>query len=126
MLRVIRVQVREEAAIGRHDFDLVAGLQRIEREVREAPATHPLDADAQLAVAVVVRHAHADRIRAARLFAVDVRLQRDELPLREAERVAQVFGDVERNGDGIGGLGPNLADTQGMELRSRHDSGSSQ
>ncbi|SAL03893.1 hypothetical protein AWB77_06894 [Caballeronia fortuita] len=121
VLRMIRVQMREEAAIGRHHVDLVAGLQSIEREVREAPATHALDADAQFAVAIVVGHAHADRIRAARLLAVDMRLERHELSLREAKRIAQRGRHVERNGDRIGGFGSHIADAQRMELRSRHD-----
>ncbi|SAK98333.1 hypothetical protein AWB75_07189 [Caballeronia catudaia] len=121
MLRVVRVQVREEASIGRHHVDLMAGLQGIEREVREAPAAHALDADAQFAVAIVVGHAHADRIRAARFLAVQMRLERHELALRETKRVAQGGRHVERNGDGVGGFGTNVADTQRMELRSRHD-----
>ncbi len=120
LLAVVGVQVREEAAIRCHHVDHVAGLQRIEREVREAAAAHALDADAQFAVTVVVRRADADRIRAARLLAVDVGLQRDELALREAVRVAQFGRHVERDGHGVGGLGPHVADTQRVKLRGRH------
>ncbi|SAL72783.1 hypothetical protein AWB70_07574 [Caballeronia cordobensis] len=121
MLRVIRVQMREETSVGRHHVDFVARLQGVECEVREAPAAHALDADAQFAVAIVVGHAHADRIRTARFFAVDMRLERHELPLREAKCVAQRGRHVERNSDRIGGFGTHVADTQRMELRSRHD-----
>jgi hypothetical protein len=110
----------EEAAVGRHHVDRVAGLQRIEGEVREAPAAHALDADAQFAVAIVVRHADADRIRAARFLTVDVRLQRDELALREAVLIAQFGGDFEGDGDRVGGFGPHFADTQRMKLRGGH------
>ncbi|SAK98425.1 hypothetical protein AWB79_07594 [Caballeronia hypogeia] len=120
LLGVIRVQVREEAPVGRHHIDLVARLQGIEREVREAPATHALDADAQFAVAVVVGHAHADRIRTTRLLAVDMRLERHELTLRETKRIAQGGRHVEGNGHRIGGFGAHVADAQRMELRSRH------
>ncbi|SAL03133.1 hypothetical protein AWB80_08490 [Caballeronia pedi] len=120
LLRVIRVQVREEAAIGRHHFNLVAGLQGIECEVREAAAPHALDADAQFAIAIVVGHAYADRIRTARFFAIDMRLERHELALREAKRIAQRGRHLERNGDRIGGFGPHVTDAQRVELRSRH------
>ncbi|CAK0137292.1 Uncharacterised protein [Burkholderia pseudomallei] len=120
LLAVPGVQVREEAAVRRHHVDRVAGLERIEREVREAAAAHALDADAQLAVAVVIRRADADRIRAAGFLAVDVRLQRDELALREAVSVAQLGRHFERHRDGVGGFGPHVANAQRMELRSRH------
>ncbi|SPB19015.1 hypothetical protein NOV72_06216 [Caballeronia novacaledonica] len=121
MFRVVRVQMREEASVGRHHVDLVAGLQGIEREVRKTPAPHALDADAQFAIAIVVGHAHADRIRAARLLAVDMRLERHELTLREAKRIAQIGRHLERHGERIGGFGTDVADAQRMELRSRHD-----
>ncbi|MGF6739312.1 hypothetical protein OKW47_003058 [Paraburkholderia atlantica] len=120
LLALFGVQVREEAAVRRHHVDRVAGLQRVEREVRETPAAHALDADAQLAVAVVVGDAHADRIRAARFLAVDMRLQRDELALREAILVAQFGRDFEGNRHRIGGFGTYFADTQRMELRGGH------
>ena len=47
-----------------------------------------------------------------------MRLERHELALREAERVAQVGRDIEGDGDGVGGFGTDLADAQRMELRS--------
>jgi hypothetical protein len=62
LLTLIGVQMGEEAAVRRHHVDRVAGLQRVEREVREAPAAHALDADAQFAVAIVIGDADADRI----------------------------------------------------------------
>jgi hypothetical protein len=117
---LFRVQVREEATVGRHHVDRVTGLQGVECEVRKAAAPHALDADTQFAVAVVVGHADADRIRAARLLTVDVRLQRDELALREAILLAQFGGDFEGDRDRVGGFGPDFADTQGVKLRGGH------
>ena len=110
----------EEAAVGRHHVDSVAGLQRVECEVREAAAPHALDADAQFAVAVVIGDADADRIRTARFLTVDVRFQRDELALREAILFAQFGRDFEGDRDRVGGFGPHFADTQGMKLRGSH------
>ncbi len=120
LLALIGVQMGEEATVRRHHVDGVAGLQRVEREVRETPAAHALDADAQFAVAVVIGDADADRIRAARLLTVDVRFQRDELALREAIVVAQFGRDFEGDRDRVGGFGPHFADTQRMKLRGGH------
>ena len=120
LLPLIRVQMREEAAVRRHHVDGVAGLQRVEREIRKAAAAHALDADAQFAVAVVIGDADADRIRPARFLTVDVRFQRDELALRESKMLAQFDGDFEGDRDRVGGFGPHFADAQRMKLRSGH------
>jgi hypothetical protein len=86
----------------------------------KAAAAHALDADAQFAVAVVVGDADADRIRTARFLTVDMRLQRDELALREAIVLAQFGRDFEGDRDRVGGFGPDFADTQRMKLRGGH------
>jgi len=49
-----------------------------------------------------------------------MRLQRDELTLRKAILVAQFDRDFEGNRNRVGGLGPHVADTQRMKLRSGH------
>ncbi|CAM2148547.1 conserved hypothetical protein [Paraburkholderia tropica] len=120
MLAVIGVQVREEAAVRRHHIDFVARRELIEGEVRETPAAHALDADAQFAVAVVVGHADADRVRAARFLASDMGLERDELSLRETVGVAQLGRHFECNGDRVRGFGTYFTDAQRMELRGGH------
>jgi hypothetical protein len=80
-----------ETPVGRRNVDLCAHDERFVRPSREAPVSHAFDRDTQL----VFRGCRADRVRAAETLAFDVRLDREELTLREPEALAQVLGDVE-------------------------------
>ena len=113
--RRARVERNEEAPLGRHHLQRVAGLERVVDPGREDAARHLADADAQLAVG----RAGADRVRAALLAAGDDLLQRQVLALGEAELLGELGRDVERDDDRLFRFGSHALDAQGMEMK-RH------
>ena len=106
-----RVQGDEEAALGRHDFKRLAGLQAGMDPVGKSAAPDLAHADAQFAIV----NAGAYRVGTAHLLAVQLGAQRQVLALGEAEHAAQGIGHVKRHDHGFGGVGCDRAHAQGMK-----------
>ncbi|KAF5291100.1 hypothetical protein FQR65_LT20496 [Abscondita terminalis] len=105
----------EEAALGRHDLQGVAGPQVLVDPVGELAAAHLAHAHAQLAVI----HACADGVAAAQVLAVDLVAQRQVLALGEAEDLAQLARHIEAD------TKKRLAPCLRAMLRTPHGSGTS-
>ncbi len=120
--RALGGQRHVETAVGRQHVQRLADADAVVQVIGEHAGVHALDGHAQLAVRVVVLDRAADRIRAPQLALPGLarrHAQRQELPLREAVRVAQVVRHIEAQRDGIGRLAADFGNAQRMELR-RH------
>jgi hypothetical protein len=111
-----RREFGREAAVRRHDFDRVAGLEAIADPVRKNAAGDALDRDHP----VLLGRRSAQRVVAANFLTADGRFQRQMLPGFEGESVAKFGGDFEADRIGFGGLGNDLRDLQRVEMRAHY------
>ena len=108
MLAIGRIVCDVEAAVRRRDGKRRAGNERFVRPRREAAVGNAFDGNAQFAV----RGRRADRIGAAHALAVDVRFDREELALCEAETFPQFGRNVEGYHDRFARLRAHGSDPQ--------------
>jgi hypothetical protein len=82
---------------------------------REAAAGDAFDRHAQIAVV----RARTDRVRAPQFLTARFRPQREILAVREAEAVAEIGRDGERDDDRVARFAPDRRDGQGIETARR-------
>ena len=110
--RVRRIGREAEAALRRHDVDLVARLEQLVAERGEGAALDLLDRDPQFAVV----EAGADRIGAADVLAVAFGAQGQMLAGMESVGVAQARRHRERDRDRVRRFAAHVGNRQAVEF----------
>ncbi|MNV49427.1 hypothetical protein D3C71_1413810 [compost metagenome] len=112
MALVLGREIHGEVAGGRHHFQRLARLQFVVGPTGERAFVDLLDGHAQQ---LVVRGG-TDRVRAAQLFAIQLRAQGQVLPRQEGELVGQRVGQVKGDDHGIARIARHRGHLQGMKL----------
>ena len=110
-MRGVGRERRVKASFGRRDGNLAALRQLVAGPARKAAVRHFFDGDLKLSVL----HGIRDRIGAALFRPADRGLERQVLPVREFERIAERRRNGEREGDGIARFRAPACDLEGVK-----------
>lgn len=111
VLRLLRIERREETPVGCQHFDLVAGFQLRSGPAGKQSARYFFDGDAQFTIV----HAGADRVRAAHFLAVQLCLKRQVLALDECIVFGKRGRHIEAQADRVRSLVPDFGNAQFMK-----------